>query len=611
MENDFQTLGELFLTAAEKHARPDAFLVKRAGHYQPLSSREALRHAAALALAFETFGIRRGDRIALLSENRVEWTLTDYAALGLGAIDVPIYPTLPAADVRFILKDSGAKGIVVSTLEQLRKVQKCVAPGLEFVLVMDSTESSERGAYSWQKTVQRQLSETPEPEEAFRSKALQAKPGDTATLIYTSGTMGAPKGVVLTHANIVSNIRACMPLFHFGTRDRALSFLPLSHILERMIEYFLFWSGSTIAYAESLESLPQNILDVRPTIMAVVPRVLEKVHGKIVEAVERSPKSRQRLFRWAVRVGWHHASQVLSRQSPSLSLRMKHAVLDALVSSKIRARLGGQIRYLISGAAPLSRELAEFFYAMGLPVYEGYGLTETSPVISVNYPGAVKLGTVGRVIPEVEVRLGEDAAENNAGHEILVRGRNVSPGYYHREEENRQSFSEGWFHTGDLGSLDSDGFLTLTGRKKNLMKTSGGKYISPEKLEGLFQGNPCIQQMVVLGDSRHFVAALIVPNFDRLEAWARERGVPFEAHEELVRRPEVHVFMQGQVDEACKNLAPFERIRQIGLLPNEFSVDSGELSPTQKVRRFVIEKRYHELIEEIYRRPAPSHSSNG
>lgn len=604
MENDFQTLSELFLNAAASHAKPDAFLAKQAGRYQPLSSREALRQAAALALAFENFGLRRGDRIALLSENRVEWTLTDYAALGLGAIDVPIYPTLPAADIEFILKDSGAKGIVVSTVEQLRKVQACQAPALQFVLVMDFLEQAGAGAHSWHGVVQKQLAETPEPEKAFRNKALEAKPADTATLIYTSGTTGAPKGVVLTHTNIVSNIKACMPLFHFDVRDRALSFLPLSHILERMIEYFIFWSGATIAYAESLESLPQNILEVKPTIMAVVPRVLEKVHGKILEAVAQSPQSRQKLFHWAVHVGWQYASQVLEHRSPSLSLRMKHAMADALVGSKIRSRLGGQTRYLISGSAPLSRELAEFFYAVGLPVYEGYGLTETSPVISVNYPGAVKLGTVGRIVPGVEVKLGEEATEGSIGREILVRGANVTPGYYNCDEEDR--FSEGWFHTGDLGMLDSGGFLTLTGRKKNLMKTSGGKYISPEKLESLFQGHPCVAQMIVLGDSRHFVAALIVPNFERLEAYARERGVTFEVREELVRRDEIQVFMQRQVDEVCKDLAPFERIRQIGLLPREFTVSSGELSPTQKVRRFVVEERYRELIEEIYRRPAPS-----
>ncbi len=606
--SDFHTLGELFLKAAETHAKPDAFLSKQSGRFQGLSSAEALRRAAALALALERLGVRRGDRLALISENRVEWALTDYAALGLGAIDVPIYPTLPAADVEYILQDSGSRGVVVSTVEQLQKVLEVrrQLPELRFVIAMDSPDDPEAGILSWQSVVREQLEQTPKPEERFRGLALQARPDDTATLIYTSGTTGSPKGVILTHANIASNVQACSPLFHFDPSDRIVSFLPLSHIFERMLEYFTFWSGASIAYAESFEKLPQNILEAHPTVLAVVPRVLEKVHGKILETVRQGPPARQRLFHWAIRIGWQYARCQIENQAIPAALRLKHAAADRLVASKIRARLGGKLRFMISGSAPLSQELAEFFYAVGLPVYEGYGLTETSPVISVNYPGAVKLGTVGRVIPGVEVKLGEEAAgsEGASGREILVRGPNVSPGYYH-PEENAEAFSDGWFRTGDLGSLDSDGYLKITGRKKNLFKTSGGKYVSPEKLEGLFQGHLYVSQLMVLGDSRHFVAALIVPKFERLEAYAREQGIRFATRQELVTHPEICAFMQRQVDESCQGLAPFERIRQIALLPSEFTTDSGELSPSLKVRRFIVEERYRELIEEIYRRPAP------
>lgn len=606
--SDFHTLGELFLKAAETHAKPDAFLSKQSGRFQGLSSAEALRRAAALALALERLGVRRGDRLALISENRVEWALTDYAALGLGAIDVPIYPTLPAADVEYILQDSGSRGVVVSTVEQLQKVLEVrrQLPELRFVIAMDSPDDPEAGILSWQSVVREQLEQTPKPEERFRGLALQARPDDTATLIYTSGTTGSPKGVILTHANIASNVQACSPLFHFDPSDRIVSFLPLSHIFERMLEYFTFWSGASIAYAESFEKLPQNILEAHPTVLAVVPRVLEKLHGKILETVRQGPPARQRLFHWAIRIGWQYARCQIENQAIPAALRLKHAAADRLVASKIRARLGGKLRFMISGSAPLSQELAEFFYAVGLPVYEGYGLTETSPVISVNYPGAVKLGTVGRVIPGVEVKLGEEAAgsEGASGREILVRGPNVSPGYYH-PEENAEAFSDGWFRTGDLGSLDSDGYLKITGRKKNLFKTSGGKYVSPEKLEGLFQGHLYVSQLMVLGDSRHFVAALIVPKFERLEAYAREQGIRFATRQELVTHPEICAFMQRQVDESCQGLAPFERIRQIALLPSEFTTDSGELSPSLKVRRFIVEERYRELIEEIYRRPAP------
>lgn len=606
---DFHTLNELFLKAVERHAKPDALLSKRDGRYQGISSQGTLRQAAALAGAMGRLGIHRGDRVALLSENRPEWALTDYAALGLGAVDVPIYPTLLASDIEYILRDSGSRGIIVSTAEQLKKVSEIRPrlPELLFVLVMDSVSASEPGVSLWSEAVQEQLRQTPHPEEEFRGKALKVKPEETATILYTSGTTGRPKGVILTHANVVSNVHACMPLFHFDRSDTALSFLPLSHILERMLEYFAFWNGASIAYAENFEALPQNILEVRPSIMAVVPRVLEKVHGKIFETVHQGPKSRQKLFHWAVRMGWQYARCGLEGRAPSASLRVKRAIADALVAKKIRARLGGRVRYLISGSAPLAPELAEFFHAVGLPVYEGYGLTETSPVISVNYPGATKLGTVGRVISGVEVRLGEESAgvDGGGGREILVRGPNVSPGYYHEPEENMQAFSNGWFHTGDLGSLDADGYLKITGRKKNLFKTSGGKYISPEKLEEMFQGHPYVAQLVVLGNSRHFVAALIVPHFERLASYARERGIECPTREQLVARPEIQGFMQKQVDETCQPLAPFERIRQIALLPREFTIASGELSPSLKARRFVIEERCRDLIEEIYRRPAP------
>ncbi|MGH9376122.1 MAG: AMP-dependent synthetase/ligase, partial [Terriglobia bacterium] len=353
------------------------------------------------------------------------------------------------------------------------------------------------------------------------------------------------------------------------------------------------------------------ILEVRPTLMAVVPRVLEKVHAKILDVVRQGPASRRKLFHWALRTGWEYASLNLNHRAISFGLRLRYALADSLAGRKIRGRLGGCLRFVISGAAPLSQEIAEFFFAAGLPVYEGYGLTETSPVISVNCPGAVMPGTVGRVIPGVEVKLGEESGgpEGGAGREILARGPNVSPGYYHMEGEAREAFADGWFHTGDLGLVDSDGFLRITGRKKNLFKTSGGKFISPEKLESIFQGHPFIAQIMVTGDRRHFVAALIVPNFERLEAHAREIGLCFETREELAKHHRILAFMQEQVDEGCRELAPFERIRQIALLPHAFSIDAGELSPTQKVRRFVVEERYRALIEEIYSRAAPQSQS--
>jgi long-chain acyl-CoA synthetase len=439
----------------------------------------------------------------------------------------------------------------------------------------------------------------------FRRSAARAAASDTATILYTSGTTAEPKGVVLTHANIASNILATQDLFPFGSADVGFSFLPLSHVFERMLDYFYFWCGVSIAFPETLETMPQDLVEVRPTVLAVVPRVLERIHDRIQSTLRESPAAKRKLFAWALEVGRRTLPYELEGRQPPGGLRAKRAVAAALVYSKVRARMGGRVRAMISGAAPLRRELAEFFFSVGLPVYEGYGLTETSPVVAVNYPGHVKLGTVGPVIPGVEVRLGEviEDEEGGSGREILVRGPNVTPGYYRDEQANREAFSDGWLHTGDLGALDADGYLSITGRKKHLFKTSGGKYVAPERLENFFQGHPYVAQTVVIGYGRKFVSALMVPQFAALEAYAREEGLPFSSREELIARPEILEFMQRQVDEAMRWLPPHERIRQIALLPKEFTVDSGELTPTLKIKRRVVEEKYKDVIEEIYRRP--------
>jgi long-chain acyl-CoA synthetase len=609
---EFRTLNDLFLKAVERHSKPDAFLIKSGGEYRGLSSRQALHKAAALAVELNRRGIERGDRVAIIAENCVEWALTDYAVLGLGGATVPIYPTLLEPDVEFILLDSGAKAVVVSTEAQLGKVLNVRSrlPQLSFALTMDRVKDLPEGVAAWEDAVEAGGKAAADPADFLRARAVQAAPQDTASILYTSGTTGQPKGVILNHANFGSNVIATQELFPMGIDDVAMSFLPLSHVFERTLDYQYFWLGVSIAYAESFEALPQNILEARPTVMGVVPRVLEKIHEKVLEAVRAAPAWRQKLYRWAVHAGRAYFPFRLENRPAPLSLRLKHAVADRLVFSKVRARLGGRVNTLISGAAPLAGELAEFFFAAGLPVYEGYGLTETSPVISVNCPGAVKIGTVGRVIPGVEVKFSEEAASSNdgpgmavaAGREILVRGPNVTPGYYHPGTETGQAFEDGWFHTGDLGVMDSEGFLRITGRKRNLIKTSGGKFISPEKLENLLQGHPYISQVVVLGEARHFVSALLVPNFARLETYAREHGIAFQSREELVARREILSFMQKQVDELCHWLARHEKIKQIALLPKEFTIASGELSPTQKIKRGVVEHRYREVIEEIYQR---------
>jgi long-chain acyl-CoA synthetase len=608
-EANIRTLNELFLRAAATHDKPDCFLVKKEGRYQGISSQEALRKTAALASVFNNLGIERGDRVAILSENRAEWAITDYALMGLGAVPVPLYTTLLEPDIEYILGDSGAKGIVVATEEQLAKVVNVRPrlPNLKFVLAMDCSKLQGTGANCWEGIVAMEMGLATDPVGSFAAKALAANPEDIATILYTSGTMGVPKGVILTHGNIVSNVLECTKLFPLTPADACISLLPLSHILERTLDFLCFWQGASIAYAENLDSLPKNLQEVRPTIMGVVPRVLEKIYGRVMDAVRAAPTLRQKIFHWALGVGKRAFPYRLKSQQLPFGLGLQHAIADRLIFSKVRGQLGGRIAVLASGAAPLAQELAEFFLAMGLPVYEGYGLSETSPVISINFLGHTKVGTVGRVIDGVEVKFGEENPdlEGGAGREILVRGPNVSPGYYHLEEENRAAFIDGWFYTGDLGAMDEEGYLRITGRRKNLFKTSGGKFISPEKLENIFQGHPFVHQIVVLGAGKKFVGALVVPAYSNLEAYARERGLAFTTREDLVALAEIRTHMQQLIDKATGWLPPHERIRQIVLLGRELSIKEGEVSSTLKIRRRVVEERYRALIEEMFSRHAP------
>jgi len=611
----FTTLNELFLNAVEEHRRPDCLLYKAEGRYQGISSQEALRKAAALSSALERLGARPGERIALLSENRPEWTLTDYAILGMRAVTVPLYPTLLEPDLEYMLRDSQCKGIVVATDSQFRKVLNIWGrlPGLKFVLAMGCSTLAGTKADCWEGSVESEMGWSgPMLIDAFKTKALAARPQDVASIIYTSGTMGQPQGVVITHANLVSNIRSSAEVIPLCSTDILISFLPLSHVFERMVEYFCFWKGARIAYAEGLDTLPQNLREIRPTVMAVVPRVLEKIQGRVTDGVRQLPAPKRRLSYWALGVGKQCVPFLLEGRAMPGRLRWKHALADRLVCGKIRGQLGGRISMLISGAAPLSPEVAEFFFALGLPVYEGYGLTETSPVVAVNYPGHTKLGTVGRVIPGVEVKLSEEEVdwEGRVGREILVRGANVTSGYLNLEEVNRAAFVEGWFRTGDLGSIDSDGYLKIRGRKKNLFKTSGGKYVSPEKLENLFQGDPYIYQIAVLGDGRKFVGALIVPDFAHLQDYARSHSIAFQNRQELVAHAEVQALVRRQVDEATRWLPRHEKIRRFVLLPQEFTIAAGELSATLKVKRAVVKAKYGAQIEEMfsYRNQAPGSS---
>jgi long-chain acyl-CoA synthetase len=593
---EVRTLCDVFHRSLDSHRKRDFLKSKRGGHWRDVSTDEFRRGVHETSAGLRVLGIEGGDRVAILSENRPEWVYTDLGTLCAAAVVTPIYATLPAEQVLYILNDSEAKVVVVSTGEQAAKVAEVRAQArhLEKVVVMEPAKVEDtltfeelraRGA--------RALASDPQ---SVRQRAAQVTPDDLATLIYTSGTTGQPKGVMLTHGNIVSNVLAAAQVFpDLGPDDLALSFLPLCHAFERTAGYYVpLHRGMSIAYAESVETVAANMGEVRPTIMCAVPRLYEKMYAKIREKVASDPALRRKIFEWAIGVGAELFDHKVKKTEPGGFLKRKAALADKLVFSKIRERTGGRLRMFISGGAPLAKEIAEFFGAAGLLVVEGYGLTETSPVITANRADDLKPGTVGKPVPGVEVKIAPDG-------EILTRGPHVMRGYFKRPEDTAATIEkDGWLHTGDIGSFDDDGFLRITDRKKDIIVTSGGKNLAPQPIENVLKMDPLITEVVMVGNKRHFPAALIVPAFEPLEAWAKEQGLKTKDRRELVKDPAVVAHYQGIVDRMTGGLAQFERIKKIALVSRDFTVEAGELTPTLKVRRKVVEEKYRDLIDGMY-----------
>jgi long-chain acyl-CoA synthetase len=552
-----------------------------------------------MSLCLRELGIRDGDRVAILSENRPEWAIADYACLTARCTDVPIYPTLPARQIEYILRDSGAVALVVSSAAQLEKVLAIRErlPGLRHIVTLDAVGAGQEGVLGLDELLRcGRAAVARQPE--WRTHALAASPADLATLIYTSGTTGEPKGVMLTHGNIASNVTTCCRLFTFGDRDECLSFLPLSHIFERMFgHYSMFHAGVVINYAGGIDTVAADMQECRPTLMAAVPRLYEKIHTRVLDSVRASPAPRRRIFAWARRVGEEWADRTLARAPIPPSLLLARHLADRLVFARLRARTGGRIRFFISGGAPLSAEIARFFYAAGMPILEGYGLTETSPVIAVNTDRHTKLGTVGLPIPGVEVRIADDG-------EIVTRGPNVMRGYYGKPAETAEALdADGWFHTGDIGLIDAEGYLRITDRKKDLIVTAGGKNIAPQPIENLAKGSKYVSNVVMVGDRRPFPIMLVVPNPEPLRVWAARRGLPADDLERLVGVPDVQLKVEREVRKMLRDLAQFEMPKKFLLLPRDFSVEGGELTPTLKVRRRVVEERHRAAIEALYAEP--------
>jgi long-chain acyl-CoA synthetase len=581
-----QTLNDILLTISESR-RDRVMLQKQALGWVPISSTELYRDVVGMARTFESWGVQKGDRVAILSENRPEWTIADFAALSMGAITVPIYSTQTAEQSAYILNDSGARVVVVSTQNQLEKVLAVQSQTpVEKIVVMDALETAHAVH------IERLMLEGPadfDPEFDARARSIQAD--DLATIIYTSGTTGTPKGAMLTHGNMASNISCSLDGFGIGTSPSvSVSFLPLSHVTARHVDFALMYRGVTLAYCPNLTHLPQVLAEIRPDIFIGVPRVYEKIRHQVVVKAAGFP--RHAIYRWALSVGRAHRAEILARTQPT-TLAWK--IANRLVFAKVRAGLGGKAEEFISGGAPLGQELAEWYADIGIAIHEGYGLTETSPVIAVNHPGACKLGTVGKPLANLEVRIADDG-------EVLVRGPSVFKGYWNRPEETSHAFVEDWFKTGDIGNLDAEGYLSITDRKKDLIKTSGGKFIAPQPIENSLKLNPLIGIAVVLGDRRKFPAVLISPHFPVLEDWARANKVEFASRSDLVANPRVQALYEGLIEDLNQKLARFEKLKKVLLVSEEFSAADGTLTHTFKVRRRGIEERYRPLIEEMYAR---------
>ncbi|MGI8619523.1 MAG: AMP-dependent synthetase/ligase [Gemmatimonadaceae bacterium] len=592
------TLNQLFFAALERDL-PDALRFKRDGAWIPISHTELAERVRHAARGLESLGASAGDRVALLSENRPEWAIADFACLTARLIDVPVYPTLPADQVVHVLRDSGAIAIFVSTTAQARKIEsiRSELPALRTVITFVPTGGHADMTLAELEARGRQ-DESPQSIAAYRANALQVSPGDLATIIYTAGTTGVPKGVMLTHANLQSNVIASASVLPFIGEDTCLSLLPLSHSFERMAgHYLMLHLGIRIAYAESIEALRGNMLEVRPTLLLAVPRLYEKIVASVRDKAMAGGAVKRRIFLWANAVGAQWADEILAGREPGGMLRVRYRLAHKLVFSKLHAAVGGRIRFFVSGAAPLNPDINKFFFSAGLPVLEGYGLTETSPVISVNSPGNIRIGTVGRPIDGVEVRIADD-------EEILARGPNVMQGYYNRPEETREAITpDGWFHTGDLGKLE-DGFLTITGRKKDIIVTAGGKNIAPAPIEHRMKSSKYVAQAVMLGDKRKFPIMLIVPNYEQLDRWAREQGIQTTSHKALIAEKRVQQMYEREMATILAGLARYELPKKLALIERDFSIEGGELTPKLSIRRNVVEDKNRAAIDALYAGPA-------
>jgi long-chain acyl-CoA synthetase len=601
MPAQFKTIPELFIYLTDKFRDiPDKCImhVKENGKYRGINYKEFEEQTENFASGLSALGIKSGDKIAISSENRPEWVYSDMAVLGLGGIDVPLYPSLTADSQEFILNNSESACIIVSNKFQLNKILKIWhnCKKLKHVIVLNENDIEDKKSnniYSF-KEVQEMGKKYKEINQNFFKEYIKSvSENDICTIIYTSGTTGDPKGVMLTHKNIISNVHAVLDSLPISSNDIFLSFLPLCHIFERMGGYYTgFACEGSVYYAESIELISQNILEVKPTIITTVPRLFERIYSKIIKNVEKEHVTKQKIFYWAVETGKKYAIQKKANNI-SVKLKMEYKLAEKLVYSKLKDKMGGRLRFFVSGGAPLSREMGEFFEAIGVIILEGYGLTESSPVITVNRADDYKFGTVGKIIPGVQVKIASDG-------EILVKGPNVMQGYYKNKSETNEAIKDGWLHTGDIGVFDPDGFLLITDRKKHLFKTSGGKYIAPAPIENLFLKSKYIDQFMLIGNHRMFLSALIVPDFESIQEYADSHKVSYSDIKDLINKKEIYDLIDKEISSLQKRLANYEKVRKFRILDQPFTIESGEITPSLKIKRKFVEERYAYLIEGMY-----------
>lgn len=588
-----ETICQLFSNTIQSYPRENLMLCKKEGQYVPISTEEFGIKVKHFSLGLKELGLNPEDKLVILSETRPEWVMTDIANLCAGGITVPIYPSLIAEQIKYIVEDSDAKIVVYSDSEQGDKVAEIRANLSDVTHYVTFESEAPDGVLTFDQVLEKGKEIFEESPDLFDKAASLAKPETLASILYTSGTTGVPKGVMLTHNNFISNVKGVTDVIEFSNKDTVLSWLPLSHSFERIATYTYLYKGCSIAYAEDMLTVGQNMPEVQPTVVIGVPRLFEKVYSAVMDNVLASPPLKRKIFFWATKVGREFGQRTLRGEPIPKFLEFKRKIAHKLVFSKIIAKTGGRIRFFVSGAAPLSKDIAELFYAMGLIVLEGYGLTETSPIISVNRLEKIKFGSVGPPIPDVEVKIADDG-------EILARGPNIMKGYYKMEEETMEAIKDGWFYTGDIGHLDEDGFIVITDRKKDIIVTAGGKNVAPQPIENVLKTNTYMTDVLVIGDRRKFMSALVVPNFEKLEEYAKFNNIPYKDKQDLIKNEDIVKFLEAEIDRATPNLASYEKVKKIALLDREFTIADGEITPTFKIKRNVVEKKYKDCIDALY-----------